>query len=334
MGVGAEKIVERAYGSLIRTLTVGLEGDFEKMVMACKNPFIKAPGGANTKDLKRSKEVRSATMPFGCGQCLPCRINKSREWMLRILLESYHCEDCAFVTLTYEDKKLTLNDHGVPQVDPNDLTLFFKKLRKEKKFRYFAVGEYGEGGRPHFHIMFFGLSELDMQLIADTWGMGGCYYGDLNPSTARYITGYCIKKLTKEGDEYLYGNKPEIMRSSKGGKEGNGGIGKPAIGKIAESYRKQANKKPRIIREFRIGKNLYPLGRYLTKTLANELGVSDLQWERELAEYQIRNFEELNEGRTDEVYKNWVIFKGRGKRQSMEAKFKIYKQRRSLHEKA
>ena len=42
----------------------------------------------------------------GCGQCIPCRINKRREWVGRLTLEAGLYTDNAFLTLTYDDAHL------------------------------------------------------------------------------------------------------------------------------------------------------------------------------------------------------------------------------------
>lgn len=37
---------------------------------------------------------------------MPCRINKTQAWVLRLELEKSNCDKSAFVTLTYDDEHL------------------------------------------------------------------------------------------------------------------------------------------------------------------------------------------------------------------------------------
>lgn len=94
-----------------------------------------------------------------CGSCLECRLEYSRNWANRCVLEaSMHDENC-FITLTYDDLNLPLIDGTNPETGEvtkfktlvkKDLQLFMKRLRSrldEKggiKIRYFAAGEYGD----------------------------------------------------------------------------------------------------------------------------------------------------------------------------------------------
>ena len=96
-------------------------------------------------------------MEVGCGQCLGCRLDRSRMWAMRIVHESTLHEldggNC-FVTLTYRDRlecsqeQLEKGYHV-----PDDWSLhkehfqkFMKRLRKAfhpQKIRFFHCGEYG-----------------------------------------------------------------------------------------------------------------------------------------------------------------------------------------------
>ena len=87
-----------------------------------------------------------------CGRCLPCRIEKTREWKVRLLHELDAHESAVFVTLTYDP------DH-LPEdlsVSKRELQLYIKRVRfahEPRKIKYFGCGEYGEQyGRPHYHI--------------------------------------------------------------------------------------------------------------------------------------------------------------------------------------
>lgn len=91
---------------------------------------------------------------FGCGQCLPCRVNRRRIWTHRIMLEAAQYHDNSFVTLTYDEEKLPVD----LSVTPRTLQLFMKRLRKvyPNRIRYFGVGEYGDQTmRPHYHLALF-----------------------------------------------------------------------------------------------------------------------------------------------------------------------------------
>jgi len=179
----------------------------------CRNPYMTANGHA-----------------FGCGQCMPCRVNRRRTWSHRILLESVQHESNAFLTLTYRPEE-------EPQsVEVRDMQLFIKRLRftlsrtTQNKVRYYGVGEYGgENGRPHYHIAVFGGTPCARgrtlhrprqrccdacDAIADTWGKGRIDVGEINPSSAAYLAGYITKAMTSVDDPRLLGRKPEFARMS------------------------------------------------------------------------------------------------------------------------
>ena len=111
-----------------------------------------------------------------CGKCIGCRLEYSRQWANRCLLELQYHDSAYFVTLTYDD-------YHAPQVfypDPEtgeaktayslrkrDFQLFMKRLRKHtgQDLRYFAAGEYGtKTFRPHYHAIIYGLKLDDLTL--------------------------------------------------------------------------------------------------------------------------------------------------------------------------
>lgn len=255
--------------------------------MLCKNPFMKG------------------VQPCGCGQCMSCRINKSRMWSNRLMLESLAHENNTFVTLTYRDEEL----HDISEVwdglrpvvgnleYEKDAQKWLKRIRKRVgSFRYFIVGEYGgKTGRPHYHAALFGLpncvygkSRVDSKgrpmgtlccgscrIIAETWPVGHVYLGELNYDSAAYIAKYVTKKWTKEDSwnrEKLMGRNPELVRMSL-----NPGIGATAIKLlINSSVHTRAGKyvvgsidAPVVLRN--AGKML-PLGRYLRGKWREALG--------------------------------------------------------------
>lgn len=122
----------------------------------------------------------SPNAPFGCGQCLPCRINRARIWQHRIMLEAKYHTSSIFLTITYDDEHLP-RDHYVHtfkaskslpkrtvvyspfSVRPDHHRKFMDDLRWHSrehldiKIRMFGVGEYGDRSqRPHYHYALFG----------------------------------------------------------------------------------------------------------------------------------------------------------------------------------
>lgn len=119
-----------------------------------------------------------------CGQCTSCRIQKSREWANRLMMELQDHQEAWFVTLTYN------NEHGRLAADDNgevyewltlcksDFQNFMKRLRKNsgQKLRFYACGEYGtDTYRPHYHAIIFGLHLDDLQVYKKS-ELGFLYY--------------------------------------------------------------------------------------------------------------------------------------------------------------
>ena len=185
--------------------------------MRCANPFMRDYKGRLKRLRSLTAEEKLNMTPFPCGWCLPCRINKARTWQHRIMLEAKSHNKNAFVTLTYSDENVPMNDHGEQILLKYELQNFLKRLRKYYKsesIRYFAVGEYGDQtSRPHYHLCLFGLGKEDEEIIKKAWTergkeIGFVEVGDVEPESARYIAGYTIKKLTHKEDERLYGRPP------------------------------------------------------------------------------------------------------------------------------
>lgn len=132
--------------------------------MLCHNPFFKSTTGI-------TKENFDQATPFGCGQCLACRINQGRVIKHRILLEAGVAQDAKFVTLTYNDD---FKPPGNLLCKP-DLQKYLKRVRRchePFKLRYYAVGEYGNFPfyRPHYHIAMFSNGKLDNALLEQKSG--------------------------------------------------------------------------------------------------------------------------------------------------------------------
>lgn len=201
---------------------------------------------------------------------MACMVNRKRLWTHRIMLESMCHESNIFVTLTYNDEHLKSDS-----LIPRDLTLYLKRLRERVspvKFRYYAVGEYGETSqRPHFHLAIFGLNAC--QEVTDAWNNQGFVgVGTLTFASAAYVGGYVTKKLVNKknlGDRY-----PEFARMSN-----RPGIGAYALDKLLDILTSPAGKyllsAGDVPKRLMYGNKSYPLGRYLVNKLREGYGVKD-----------------------------------------------------------
>lgn len=179
---------------------------------------------------------QSITVP--CGQCIGCRLEKSRQWAIRCVCEQQMSDASCFITLTYDDDHLPQSCSLVP----DDLQKFFKRLRRyleyhnEISIRFFACGEYGEQfQRPHYHAIVFGWCPTDVKPVgfsaATTSGSNGYYISECLTSlwsfgyhivtgvsfeSCAYVARYVTKKITgPEADDYYNGRVPEFVRMSR-----------------------------------------------------------------------------------------------------------------------
>lgn len=171
------------------------------------------------------KNVRPLTLP--CGQCIGCRLERSRQSAVRCMHEASLHDLNSFVTLTYDSNNLS------PSLNYRDFQLFMKRLRKSSardasgteagtnptdarsgagRIRFFMCGEYGDNfGRPHFHALLFGKGFADRvewkrlpsgsQLyrskeLERLWPYGFSSVGDVTFESAAYVARYCMKKVT------------------------------------------------------------------------------------------------------------------------------------------
>ncbi len=198
------------------------------------------PDGGVTFD--RNKASGLAPITISCGQCYGCRMEKSRQWAVRLMHEAQTTKngETCFITLTYDRKNLP-PDHSLKV---NHWQEFCKSLRynmskctthddhkckackPRQSLRFLHSGEYGEPtpknkfiARPHYHAALFGVDfrgdwreyernkQGDMvyesKTLTDLWGKGMCTVGNLTHLSAGYIAGYMLKKITGEkADEH------------------------------------------------------------------------------------------------------------------------------------
>lgn len=186
--------------------------------MACYSPLTAwRPDEGGSLLWKESKNSREIEIP--CGQCIGCRLERSRQWAVRCVHESQMHEHSVFITLTYDDTHLV-----DPSLRYSDFQKFLKRLRKRfsserQRIRYFCAGEYGEETqRPHFHALLFGCWFADRKLyrtlasgarlytsdvLSNLWPFGFSSIGDVTFESAAYVARYVMKKVTGDmADEH------------------------------------------------------------------------------------------------------------------------------------
>ncbi len=189
---------------------------------------------------KAQKDKYSLILP--CGQCVGCRLERSRQWAIRISQEASLYDNNCFITLTYSDQ------YCPKSLDLRDFQLFMKRLRKKygNGIRFFHCGEYGDlNGRPHYHVALLNFDFPDKKLyysyngfnyflsesLSDLWPYGIHLISDLTYDSAGYIARYVLKKITGDASVDAYQDKkPPYVTMSR-----RPGIGYPWIEKYLEN---------------------------------------------------------------------------------------------------
>jgi hypothetical protein len=197
-----------------------------------------------TQDLNNSDFVEYIIEKYGttsydqielkCGKCKGCRLDRSRDWAIRLMHEKHIFPEAIFVTFTYDDEHLPPNGTLVDK----DFRLFMKRLRKkyqgvksvvmpngktQNPIRYFMSGEYGtKRGRPHYHAIIFNYRPFDevpckqtplnplgdafytSSQLTKTWGNGYVNYSEVTQESCNYVAQYIMKKVTGEMAEDHY----------------------------------------------------------------------------------------------------------------------------------
>lgn len=226
-----------------------------------------SPINLKNDNRKLSTDYRTNQVP--CGRCLPCLKKRQSTWCFRLQSELESAQSGAFLTLTYDNDNLPLNN-GLATLKKRDFQLFMKRLRKkvsktygqENPIKYYACGEYGSNTlRPHYHAIMFNLPKdyiLRPQIIADIWSCGHITMDSPDPAAIAYVTKY-IMKQEKWNKELLANREPEFQLQSKG-------LGKNYLSdKMIEYYKKQLT--PYLFDKYG---NPYPMPRYYKDKIYND----------------------------------------------------------------
>ena len=188
--------------------------------MPCYHPltaYRSSNGAVFFTQLKRNGGGDTLQLP--CGQCIGCRLERSRQWAIRCMHEAQMNQQNCFLTLTYADENLPKNN----SLCYRDFQNFMKRYRKAihpDKIRFYMCGEYGEKtDRPHYHACIFGHDFNDKTYHSKTatgfkiytstlldrlWHHGHASIGCVSFETAAYVARYVMKKVNGQAAESYY----------------------------------------------------------------------------------------------------------------------------------
>lgn len=186
----------------------------------------------------KRRSIADRRISLKCGQCIGCRLDKSREWAIRCHHEAQYHSSKSFITLTFAKDPVSLSHIYFQR--------FLKRLRKKLDLyaeysedgslispglMYYMCGEYGsvydkygnikDGllGRPHFHAILYGYDFPDRkffkksnsgfpiynsELLDSTWKHGFATTQDFSMEAAAYVARYVTKKVTGSQAERHY----------------------------------------------------------------------------------------------------------------------------------
>lgn len=203
-----------------------------------------------------AKKVFANSVDIPCGKCIGCRLNYSKQWSVRLMLEKPYHKESWFLTLTYNDAMLPTTIVDGKERHPlvkKDVQNFIKRLRRRfppGTVHYYCCGEYGsQTMRPHYHMILFldvplesitgsvnklhkvenGYRYYVNSLIEDLWyrseypeyTAGFHYLANVDYDCCAYVSKYVTKKLNGDMDYSDFGLSPVFAIMSS----------KPAIGR-------------------------------------------------------------------------------------------------------
>ncbi len=186
------------------------------------------------------------TIQVSCGKCIQCQIKRIKNWTSKLYLETISHEESCFITLTFDNNKITnTNDKELTPLMACDLAyskryfqLFMKRLRKHiqkyegKLIKFYHIGEYGAlNQRAHHHVIIFGWKPNDMRimensksgkpqyhskLIDNKWKLGRTSVQNTNINNIKYITKYTTEKILNTNNYNTNMHKPYQTFSNRG----------------------------------------------------------------------------------------------------------------------
>lgn len=186
---------------------------------------------------KVTHEIHPMYMAHPCGHCSLCADRKRQSIVRRMCYQANECDGhIYFVTLTYDDDHLPPEYAIQQRMRVHNKTAIANYIRSVKKYiqehfnfntrrlPYFYVSEEGrDNGRPHFHLVFFGLPlftpDQQSEIFHGRWMKGepryckiacltNCGPWDKHTNigaTIQYVTKYVNKSTAEKGPFEFHG---------------------------------------------------------------------------------------------------------------------------------
>lgn len=167
------------------------------------------------------KDGRLLEIEIPCGNCIECRKQKQRDWIIRLTEESKEDNTGQFVTLTFSEEALKELEEAAETKEANKVAAkgvrrFLERWRWEtgKSVKHWLITELGHRGTQRIHLHGILYTTKTKKEIEKIWQYGRIDVGySMNEKVIRYVTKYSLKI-----DKDHPGFKGKIMASAGLGK--------------------------------------------------------------------------------------------------------------------
>jgi len=188
---------------------------YPKLIRNRKYGETKKNGGV----IPAVSDKRVLAVPVGCGKCIECRKQKSREWQVRLLEDVRHNKNGKFITLTFSNESITDLSKEIETLEGYNLdnaiaTLavrrFLERWRKKykKSLRHWLITELGHNGTENLHLHGIVWTNESLDEVEKHWQYGFVWKGKgekkenyVSEKTVNYLTKY-VTKQDKDHEHY------------------------------------------------------------------------------------------------------------------------------------
>lgn len=168
------------------------------------------------------KDIRTASVPVGCGKCIECKKQKARGWQVRLHEEIKNDPTGKMINFSFSDQSLIKIENHVKKENPelkgykfeNEVATqatrwFLERWRKKfgKSVKHWFVTELGQKNTERIHIHGIIWTTEKAETIDKIWGYGHTYISDkknngyVNAKTINYIVKY-VNKIDQQHKYY------------------------------------------------------------------------------------------------------------------------------------